>query len=196
MNLSPETKLGPIGEAFRSHLERRVRAQDRRLRELEAGKLTAGPPDPLALLERREKARAERHMGSVLRRLHRQGKLSDRQLEALETWAADHAAATVGVRSQLGRDGPTGGSDGDAEAASDRRRLALAGFNVARAALYVGAGVETGRVAEAVACRNLSLTAAARESGKSPGRATAEAGDTLREGADALARHYAGRGAR
>jgi hypothetical protein len=90
----------PFVEAFARAGQR---AYAKRLRELEAGKATAPPYDPLAALDRREEARAKRHMGSVVRRLHRQGKLGDRQLDALETWAADHAAATVGVRSQLGQ---------------------------------------------------------------------------------------------
>jgi hypothetical protein len=189
-----ETKLGPIGEAL---IAGRIRAQARRLRELEAGKATASPPDPLAALDRREKARAERHMGSVVRRLHRQGKLTDRQLDALETWAADHAAATVGVRSQLGRDGAGGGNAAAVEVDAKIARIVAQGrFNTARAALYVGAGLQAGAVTEAVACRNASLTAAAGEGGRSNGRATCEAGEMLRTGADVLDLHYRGRGAR
>jgi hypothetical protein len=181
----------PFVEAFR---EAGVRYYAKRLREREAGKVTAAPYDPLAAMERREKARQERHMGSVVRRLHRQGKLTLGQLEALERWAHDHAAATVGVRSQLGRDGTAGGGDGtvDPERA---RALALSRFNVARAALYVGAGLEAGRVTEAVACRNASIAGVVVSvMGKSKGgRSSAEALDMLKGGADALERHYRGR---
>lgn len=198
-------KLGPIGEAL---LAGKIRAQARRLRELEAGKATAAPPDPLAALERREKARAERHMGSVVRRLHRQGhtdretkvtrRLSERQLNALEVWAADHAAATVGARSQLGRDEFAGvPAAGDVPERDSGRALALSRFNVARAAVYVGAGWLGGRVTEAVACANLSLTAAVT-SATGIGRAidAGEAFDLLTAGADALEAHYRGRGGR
>lgn len=185
-------KLGQLGEAL---IEAGVRSYAKRIREIEAGKVTAPRYDPLAALQRREKARAERHMGSVVRRLHRQGKLTDRHLDALETWAADHAAASVGVRSQLGRDEP-GGGDG-IPSPSHGVELALARFNVARAALYVGAGLDAGRVTEAVACANASLSAAtARVLHKSAGRAVGDALELLKAGAGALERHYRGRGAR
>jgi hypothetical protein len=197
--LSPETKLGNVGEAM---LAGKLRAQAKRLRELEAGKATASPPDPLAGLERREKARAERHMGSVVRRLHRQGRLADGQLHALETWAADYAASSVGVRSQLGRDGSAGGRDGTGSPAH-AAELALSRYRTARAALYLACHVPLdpdstapARVTEAVACRNASLTAAVTsELGKSKGgRSSAEGLDMVRLGADALERHYRGMG--
>jgi hypothetical protein len=89
---------------------------------------------------------------------------------------------------------PAGGGSGDADP-ERARALALSRFNTARAALYVGAGLEAGSVTEAVACRNASIAGVVVSvMGKSKGgRSSAEALDMLKGGADALERHYRGR---
>jgi hypothetical protein len=92
-NLSRRTEAyGPLADAY---LGAKLKAQAKRLRELEAGRATRARYDPLAALERREKARQERHMGSVVRRLHRQGKIGERHLDALEGSASRPAVRSA-----------------------------------------------------------------------------------------------------
>jgi hypothetical protein len=190
--LALREKTGTLAEALDAAVARKLARQAKRLRELEANR-AMGPPHPLALLEQRERARQQRHMGSVLRRLHRQGKLAEAQLDALERWALDHGIARGGVRSNLGKE--PGGGEPNAE--PGRAQWQAEGrFTTARAALYVGAGPTAGRITEAVACANMSLSAAVAHHLGARKLDASEALEMVKAGAAALARHYGkGRGA-
>jgi hypothetical protein len=178
-----EAVLAMYPSKGRSEIRRMLKAQDK-----------PRTVDPITAAEERieEKARKSQHRGPQVRRLHKAGKISLKQLQAAEQWAADYAVAVAPLKSCLDINEARGGGGGDTLAASmvdyDAWRRWTVGRDV-MLALPQGHFVEL--LTHHIVLLNKSPSAAVAVTMRRRALTAEEAIGMLRRGLDALGRKYA-----
>jgi hypothetical protein len=166
----------------RSEVRRMLKAQDK-----------PRTVDPITAAEAAidERARRSQHRGPQVRRLHKAGKITLRQLQAAEQWAADYAVSVAPLKSCLDINEGRGGGGGDTLAASSIDMEAWKRWRKGRDEML---GLPQGHFVELlthkIVLQNKSPTAAVAETMRKRALTADEAIGMLRRGLDALGRRY------
>lgn len=167
----------------RSEVRRILRAQDK-----------PRTTDAITAADERneEKARKSPHRGPQIRRLHKAGKITLRQLQDAEQWAADYAVSLAPMKSCLDVNEARGGGGGDTLAASQVDFVAWRRWQEGRdAMLALPQGHFVEMLAHRIVLMNKSPTAAVAETMRKRALTADEAIGMLKRGLDALGKKYA-----
>jgi hypothetical protein len=167
----------------RSEVRRILRAQDK-----------PRTTDPITAADERleERARKSQHRGPQVRRLHKAGKLTLRQLQAAEQWAADHAVSLAPMKSCLNVNEARGGGGGDMLAASQVDFVAWRRWQEGRdAMLALPQGHFVEMITRKIVLENKSPSSAVAETMRRRALTAEEAIGMLKRGLDAIGKKYA-----
>ncbi|MDF2973217.1 MAG: hypothetical protein K0R61_3667 [Microvirga sp.] len=167
----------------RSEIRRALKARDR-----------PQTVDPITAAEERieEKSRKSPHRGPQIRRLHKAGKITVKQLYAAEAWAADYWIVQAPVKSCLDINEARGGAGGgDNLAASNIDLNAWRRWTDGRdAMLALPQGHFVEMITHRIVLQNKSPTAAVAETMRKRAMTAEEAIGVLRRGLDAVEKKY------
>jgi hypothetical protein len=167
----------------RSEIRRMLKAQDK-----------PQTVDPITAADERleEKARKSPHRGPQVRRLHRAGKITVKQLHAAEMWAGDYWVVQAPVKSCLDiNEARGGGGGGDNLAASNIDLNAWRRWTDGRdAMLSLPQGHFVEMITHKIVLANKSPTAAVMETMRKRALTAEEAIGMLKRGLDALGKKY------
>lgn len=138
-----------------------------------------------------ERARKSPHRGPQVRRLHKAGRITLKQLQAAEQWAADYAVSVAPMKSCLDITEGRGGGGGDTLKASAIDMLAWRRWTEGRdAMLALPQGHFVEMLTHKIVLANKSPSAAVAETMRKRALTADEAIGMLKRGLDAVGKKY------